>query len=131
MIKVANYTFTKLSAAKLDKHTKGCMPIWYHLGSSLPLSRLQSLPQTSCLWSIHRVYAVSDALRITVRLNAQLPQCHLHRKNCGCNPCRLNHEASCCSSNKCCMLANELIANLRLRWHPSHLLPVDNLTVTD
>ncbi|EKM50884.1 uncharacterized protein PHACADRAFT_102911, partial [Phanerochaete carnosa HHB-10118-sp] len=130
MIRVADLSSTRLSAAKLDRTTKGRMPLWYHLGSTLPLSRLQASTPASCLCTSHRVHTVADALRVTTRLAMQHPRRHLARKNCACPPCRQDREAGCSHPHQCCTLANELIANLRPRWHPSHLPPPDNLSLT-
>lgn len=133
MLSTAKKHNVSFAAVKLDASMKKALPIWYHLGATNKLRRLNNTRTSDCLRDCHAVRVVADALRVARRAcfisasgtgNDYLPD------DCDCTRCRTDRERGCPHPWRCCKAAERLLAAIRPKWHPDEAPPLDGLTLT-
>ncbi|EPS95585.1 hypothetical protein FOMPIDRAFT_48592 [Fomitopsis schrenkii] len=133
MILTAKKFNVSLAAVKLDKEMKCRLPIWYHLGATKKMRRLNNSPESECLRTNHAVTIVADIQKIATRQcfqrasesgNDYIPN------NCSCPCCERDRRAGCRHPMKCCLAAKRALTEILPKWHPGEESPKDGLSLT-
>ncbi|EPS93989.1 hypothetical protein FOMPIDRAFT_1135091, partial [Fomitopsis schrenkii] len=121
------------AAVKLDKEMKRKLPIWYHLGATRKLRRLNNTKISDCLRDHHGVMVVADAMKVIRRgcyHAARTSQNDYIPEDCPCEHCTADRENGCAHPMKCCRMAEKLLAEVRPKWNPGEPSPRDGLSLT-
>ena len=133
MLAAARKCEVSFAAIKLDTKMKKQLPIWYHLGATKKIRKLNNKRTSDCLRDCHGVRIVADASKVAERPcyrqarstgNDYLPD------TCTCKECTRDREQGCKNPWKCCQAAEEILREIRPKWHPTTESPGDNLTLT-
>ncbi|KAH9841158.1 uncharacterized protein C8Q71DRAFT_682287, partial [Rhodofomes roseus] len=121
------------AAIKLDRRVKLALPIWYHLGATKHLRRLNNNPSGACLRDTHGVTYVADLLKLTRRpclLAALTMSNDFVPRDCTCQACEDDRAAGCRAPTRCCKAAVTLLDQVRPKWNPELDRTPDGLTLT-
>ena len=131
MLSTARKYEVSFTAIKLDREMKAKLPVWYHLGATKELRRLNNSKQGDCLRERHKVRVVAEAIHmakrrcyVIARNNDYLPD------NCKCNDCNSDRARGCKKPWRCCHAAEDAIRTIQQKWHPDAESPKDGLTLT-
>ncbi|TFY58490.1 hypothetical protein EVJ58_g6390 [Rhodofomes roseus] len=132
MLNTAKKYNVSFAAIKLDTQIKTALPIWYHLGATKQLRRLNNTKISNCLRDNHGVRYVADLLAPSKR------RCYITAREvsndflppCSCNECEDDKARGCKSPMRCCRAAENLLAQVRPKWNPQMEPSPDNLSLT-
>ncbi|KAH9914293.1 uncharacterized protein B0H18DRAFT_865532, partial [Fomitopsis serialis] len=103
------------------------LPIWYHLGATPRLRRLNNTALSDCLRLAHGVRKLTD---LTELLAGHDPGIDPREEPC---PCHLCEEASmngCRDPSACIAAGRRILSTVRPKWHPSFTAPLDGLSLS-
>ncbi|EPS97911.1 hypothetical protein FOMPIDRAFT_1127587, partial [Fomitopsis schrenkii] len=112
---------------------KDRLPIWYHLGATKKLRKLNNMHASECLRTNHNVTIVADIQRVARRNcyrtlresgNDYIPE------DCTCDKCEEDKGKGCRHPRKCCKTAELVLAEIRPKWNPNVTSPEDGLSLT-
>ncbi|TFY52956.1 hypothetical protein EVJ58_g9721 [Rhodofomes roseus] len=132
MLTTAKKHNASFEAIKLDARAKKALPIWYHLGATKHLRRLNNTKISNCLRETHGVKYVADLISPPKR------QCYITAKQvsndflpeCDCPECSQDKARGCKNPMKCCRAMENLIAQIRPKWSPTAEPTPDGLSLT-
>ncbi|KAG1873501.1 hypothetical protein C8R48DRAFT_593872 [Suillus tomentosus] len=102
------------------------LPIWFHIGASEDLRKLNNHLYASCLREKHHAISVGQMEAIATR---NLPT-HRQNKNCPCAHCSQDRtQAKCDKPFKCTKLARDILQCILPKWHPQTSLPPYSLNI--
>ncbi|KAJ7657700.1 hypothetical protein DFH06DRAFT_990647 [Mycena polygramma] len=84
LYKAADTFGLKLDALAVDKPIKCGLPIWFHIGATKGLNKLNNSQRAKCLRKIHKVTTVEDMIDVVSQNHPN----HKRRRNCACPPCK-------------------------------------------
>ncbi|EPS93461.1 hypothetical protein FOMPIDRAFT_17746, partial [Fomitopsis schrenkii] len=112
---------------------KSRLPIWYHLGATRKLRRLNNTHTSDCLRIAHGALIVADIAMMAKRVcyqEAKAPGNDYLPDNCECVECTKDRGNGCNHPWKCCEAAGKALAEVRPKWNPEAEAPHDSLTLT-
>ncbi|EPS94646.1 hypothetical protein FOMPIDRAFT_16843, partial [Fomitopsis schrenkii] len=112
---------------------KSSLPIWYHLGATRKLRRLNNTRTSDCLRTNHNVLVVADVLRITNRhcyRRERVSQNDYTPDDCTCRECTEDRRNGCKHPWRCCKEAEKILKEVHPKWHPHITSPRDGLSLT-
>lgn len=130
ILKSAKEMSVTFAAIKPTRRLKKGLPIWYHLGASKDMKRLNNHYYSDCLRDTHQVLTVADAIRVTKRMRTRTTPPHKNRKDCRCKACREDRAKGCKKPHACCKLAGNLLLTLSELWDPLQKTPHDGLSLS-
>ncbi|EPS94214.1 hypothetical protein FOMPIDRAFT_1134770 [Fomitopsis schrenkii] len=133
MLSTAKKYNVSFAAVKLDHSMKVKLPIWYHLGATKKLRRMNNTKTGDCLRLNHGVRTVADVLRVTNRdcyRDARESRNDYVPEDCACPQCEEDRRQGCKHPRKCCRAADRALEEVRPKWHPDEPLPQDGLSLT-
>ncbi|KAJ7814320.1 hypothetical protein B0H14DRAFT_2303195, partial [Mycena olivaceomarginata] len=69
------------------------MPVWFYIGASPELNRLNNSAASKCLRPTHSVETVGDLMNFASRIDPSRP--HLRRIDCACRVCKSDRNLGC------------------------------------
>lgn len=102
------------------------LPIWFHLGASNDIKKLNNTPSANCLRINHDVRYVQD-LEVVIRRSD--PNHRTHHE-CPCAHCTRDRARRCRNPIKCIKVANELLTCVQPKWNPATSSPNYNLNIS-
>ncbi|KAH9923549.1 uncharacterized protein B0H18DRAFT_839941, partial [Fomitopsis serialis] len=132
MLRIGKKYNVSLAAIKLDRNLKGKLPIWYHMGASKKLRRLNNTSISDCLRETHGILRVVDLLRLTRRQHTRgdAPNPNANPSECICDDCIDDMAQGCLHPHKCIAAAANLLEQVAAKWHPHTATPGDGLSHT-
>ncbi|KAH9835049.1 uncharacterized protein C8Q71DRAFT_676677, partial [Rhodofomes roseus] len=133
MLKTAKKYNVSFAAVKLDERTKSQLPIWYHIGGTNSLRRLNNTGHSDCLRNCHRIFTIADVQRAIDRhcfTTLIASRNDYSPESCSCQACREDRERGCRHPHACCKSAANLLRQILPKWHPDPLQVNDGLTLT-
>ncbi|KAH9839738.1 uncharacterized protein C8Q71DRAFT_695073, partial [Rhodofomes roseus] len=133
MLTTAKRYNVSFAAVKLDNQMKKSLPIWYHLGATKKLRRLNNTNVSNCLRDKHGITYVADLLAPTRRacyIEALRVSNDFLPTSCICTDCERDKAHGCKHPLRCCRGAAELLAQVRPKWNPTTDTTPDGLSLT-
>ncbi|KAH9834578.1 uncharacterized protein C8Q71DRAFT_687641, partial [Rhodofomes roseus] len=132
MLKTAKRYNVSFEAVKLDEQMKKALPIWYHLGATKLLRRLNNTTTSNCLRDVHGVTYVAELFKLIQR------PCYIKAvetsndfvPHCDCNDCEKDMEQGCRHPLRCCKAASALLRQVNRKWNPTMDTSPDGLSLT-
>ncbi|KAG2097016.1 uncharacterized protein F5147DRAFT_583770, partial [Suillus discolor] len=115
IIKTAKIYNIRWEAISINNDIARRLPVWFHIGASNNLNKLNNHSYATCLREKHAVTSVGQLENITAR------QSPLHRQNKACTCKHCDHDRTsfnCKKPFKCAKLANEILKCILPKWHP-------------
>lgn len=114
IFKAAKKYNVRWEAISIDPEIVHQLPIWFHLGASDDVKKLNNHLYASCLRDNHKVRSVSDMESLICRQDPS----HRKHKDCSCNSCISNRLIHCKKPFKCALLAKDLLTCILPKWNP-------------
>ena len=133
MLATAKECNVSFAAIKLDSRMKKQLPVWYHLGATKKLRRINNTRTGDCLRNNHAVKIVADAMKIAERpcyRSARSTGNDYMPDDCTCKQCEEDRKRGCKHPWKCCRTAEDALREIKPKWHPNTTSPEDGLTLT-
>ncbi|EPS96085.1 hypothetical protein FOMPIDRAFT_62555, partial [Fomitopsis schrenkii] len=117
----------------MNQDMKMQLPIWYHLGATRKLRRLNNTRNSDCLRENHGALIGADILRIARRVcyqeakaggNDYIPD------DCACAECAQDRLTGCDHPRRCCATAEQTLDTVRPKWNPREANVSDGLSLT-
>lgn len=113
-------------AITIDPSVARQLPVWFHIGASDDLKKLNNHIYASCLREKHLVTSVEHIETIANR-DAPL---HRQNKTCTCDHCSLDRAQYLCDKPyKCAKLAKDIFRSILPKWHPQTSSPPYSLNI--
>jgi hypothetical protein len=114
IFKTAKKYNLRWEAISVEPEVARQLPIWFHLGASDNIKKLNNHLYANCLRDNHKVRSVGELETLTRR------QDPLHRKHkeCPCHHCALDRTILCKKPFKCQQLAKDLLTCILPKWNP-------------
>ncbi|KAG1785204.1 uncharacterized protein HD556DRAFT_1250283, partial [Suillus plorans] len=90
------------------------LPVWFHLGASNELKKLNNRLYANCLRAGHKALSVGKLEALTLR---QDPSHRKHHK-CPCTNCTYDRTLQCKKPFKCMQLAKDILTCILPKWNP-------------
>ncbi|KAG1800546.1 hypothetical protein EV424DRAFT_1265161, partial [Suillus variegatus] len=116
MLKAAKTYHVKWDSCQIPPNIARQLPIWFHLGASPELNKLNNYYYVNCLRDKHKIVSVGDLEKAT----QQTPQDHKNRKECECSASASDRtKYECAKPFRCHKTANEILACILPKWSTS------------
>ncbi|KIK32406.1 hypothetical protein CY34DRAFT_41349, partial [Suillus luteus UH-Slu-Lm8-n1] len=115
IFKVAKKYNVRWKTVSIDPEVACQLPIWFHLGASDNIKKLNNHLQAGCLRDNHKVNSINNVERMLLRQDPT----HQKHKNCTCNSCTGDRLIHCRNPSKCMLLAKDLLTCVLLKWNPA------------
>ncbi|KIJ09912.1 hypothetical protein PAXINDRAFT_17028 [Paxillus involutus ATCC 200175] len=126
ILKVAKKYNVKLATGDLSTEAKRQLPIWFHIGATNELNKLNNHFYAPCLRDNHGVITVDHLMKFT-----SLHATHQKWASCTCDDCvNARNNLSCAKPFKCFQLAANLLKCLPPQWNPGNTLQYPTMTTT-
>lgn len=102
------------------------LPVWFHLGASSDLNKLNNHLYANCLRQVHKVYTVGQLEELARRHDPE----HKKKKECPCRHCSLDRSKQCKKPFKCMQLAKEILTCILPKWNPTTCTTPYTLTIS-
>ena len=121
ILKTAKTYNLTLDATAFHPNHLSSAPIWFHIGATHALNRLNNHHDAKCLRRHHNITSVGDVASLAgLVLNEE----HRHSNYCRCPTCmHVRTTYDCMQPTKCIAFANELLNCLPTKWLPSENIP--------
>lgn len=117
---------TRWEAITINPSIARELPVWFHIGASMDLNKLNNHVYAACLRDNHLATSVGHIETIANR-NSPL---HRQNKNCMRNHCSQDRtEAKCEKPYKCAKLAQSILRCILPKWHPQTSSPSYSLNI--
>lgn len=124
--KAADKYRVRWEAININPDVSRQLPIWFHIGASENLKKLNNHLYASCLREKHHVTSVGQMELIATR---NLPS-HRQNKNCPCAHCSQDRTlVKCEKPYKCTKLARDILQCILPKWHPQTSSPPYSLNI--
>ncbi|KAG2744933.1 hypothetical protein P692DRAFT_201721023, partial [Suillus brevipes Sb2] len=90
------------------------LPMWFHLGASDDIKKLNNSPSANCLRENHDVRSVGETEIIATRQGID----HREHRECPCAQCAQDRSRRCRNPPKCIKSAKELMSSILPKWNP-------------
>ncbi|KAH9833095.1 uncharacterized protein C8Q71DRAFT_686284, partial [Rhodofomes roseus] len=112
------------AAIKLDRRLKEELPVWYHLGATKQLRRLNNTKVSDCLRQKHGVHVIANLLKVTEThipiINGQMGSEAQIENECECDKCEDLRNKGCKHPETCRQAAARILGLIRPKWHPEN-----------
>ncbi|KAG1789813.1 uncharacterized protein HD556DRAFT_1213730, partial [Suillus plorans] len=102
------------------------LPVWFHLGASSDLNKLNNHLYANCLRQVHKVYTVGQLENLARRQDPD----HKKNKECPCSHCSLDRSIQCKKPFKCMQLMKRILTCILPKWNPATCTTPYMLTIS-
>lgn len=115
MLKVAKTYHVKWDACRIPPNIARQLPIWFHLGATPHLNKLNNYYYANCLRDNHRVSTVGDIENMIQQTSPN----HKNRKECDCTLCTHDRtQYNCPKPFRCRKTATDILTCILPKWSP-------------
>ncbi|KAH9913115.1 uncharacterized protein B0H18DRAFT_888831, partial [Fomitopsis serialis] len=127
VLKTAKKHDVSFAAIRLHSDLKKQLPVWYHLGATSALRRLNNTGLSDCLRLTHGVVRLTDVIRLLDHRRAPNDP---EGEPCMCDDCMNARMNGCRDPDACRAAGRKLLDQIRPKWHPDFTAPSDGLSLT-